>query len=298
MNTLKKHLRTIIIALFSILAARSAFTHDIWYIDSQSVSWTCATEADFSRISYFRLDENRWQRSDAAEFYETHSPEIPLVIFVPGYSATPADIVEEGMKLSALCAQKNIPCRMVFWGWPARRVYTPLPEDIRAKLPVTAASARYLAMFLRRLPPGSSVSMFGFSFGARIICDAVELLRNSCPPEIRIRLVLAAPASDRNWLGEHCRHADVPKIAEKTLILCNANDRALRFYPRLYADGSRPEALGRLGPHYCTISPEFRSKIETVDVGPYVGGQHRTLPYMDTPPFRRRMGTYLLFADR
>ena len=303
MNIFTKHLcrrmtAILLSAVFLVTAvANFAFAaQDIWYIDSQCVSWTHASEAEFQRLSYYQYGENEWVPSDSATFYATHQPDIPLIIFLPGFAATPDDTVEAGMKLASFCPKER-PCRLVFWNWPAQRDYSGLRNDIRTKIPIAAASGRYLAMFLRNLSPGSMVSIFGFSFGNRMSCDAVEFLSSAHPEGIRIRLVMAAAATDYSWLAENHRHGNVPRLAEKILVLYNPGDRALRFYSFLYGDGSRPEALGRFGPPLCAISPENRGKFEAVDVNPSVGGNHRTLLYLEAPAFRYRIGQYLFFDE-
>ncbi|MDO4550690.1 MAG: hypothetical protein Q4C96_05510 [Planctomycetia bacterium] len=276
---------------------KSHSSQDIWFIDLQCVSWNCASCSNFEKISYFQLDdEGKWRHSDAVTFYETVSPDIPLIFFTPGYTSTSEDTVNAGMNLARLCGNEH-PYRLVLWNWPAKRVYPGLAEDIRAKIPVAAASGLYMAMFLKKLPPKSQVSLYSFSFGARVVCDAVESLGDSRPEGMRISLVLSAAATDYFWLSENGRHLNVPRLIDRALILCNMHDRALRFYPLLYGDGSRPDALGRFGAPRCAISPEYRGKFESVDVGIYVGAQHKTQLHMDTPAFRQRIGKYLFFDE-
>jgi esterase/lipase superfamily enzyme len=152
-------------------------------------------------------------------------------------------------------------------------------------------------MFLNRLKPESQVCMLGFSFGNRIICDAVAKLGDNRPDGIQIHLVLTAAATDWHWLMPGSRHGEVPRLTEKILILYNPDDRALKFYPFLYGDGSRPEALGRLGLPLPRIAPEFRDRIEAVNVQRSVGGHHRTIWHLQTPIFRQRMNDLLFFGD-
>ena len=269
---------------------------DIWLIDSHNAPWNHASEAGFSKTVYYRLDGNRWVRSDAETFFETQSPEIPLVVFSPGYTSTISDTIEVGMSLVRLYG-KNQNCRTVLWNWPAEKVRVRLACDIRDKIAVTAASGEYMAMFLRRLKPESQVCMIGFSFGNRIICDAVEKMNDDTPDGMRIHLVLTASATDRGWLASGSRHGHVPGLAEKILIFYNPADRALVFYPLLYGNGSRPDALGRFGPPWTRIMPEYHDRIEAVNVQPYVGRKHLTQYHLQTPIFRQRMNDYLFFDD-
>lgn len=269
---------------------------DIWMIDSYSIPWTKASEKSFERIAYFKLEKNRWVRSDAETFHSSQTPEIPVVIFSPGYTSTTSDTVGVGMSLYRICELHEKPFRMIFWNWPAKKEIICLRPDIRAKIPVATANGEYMSMFLRKLKPESKVSILGFSFGTRIVCDAVEFLGDDRPEGMRINLVLAAAATDQQWLSARSRHKDVPRLTEKLLVLYNPNDRALHFYFGLY-NGGHVEALGRFGPPIQAIQEEFRDRIEAVNVFANVGVRHRTVYHLNSKPFRDRVDSYLLFGD-
>ncbi|MDR1382858.1 MAG: alpha/beta hydrolase [Planctomycetaceae bacterium] len=283
-------------AFLVLLTSTSSFAgqQDVWLIDSHSVPWTHASETGFDRIAYYQLVNHRWIKSSANEFFKTQNPETPLVIFSPGYTSTTSDTVEIGAKLVRLYSQ-NHHCRTVFWQWPADRQFLCLSQDIRAKIPVADTSGQYLTMFLRKLKPESKICMIGFSFGNRIICDAVQ---NSGDLGFHIHLVLIAAATDRLWLSAHSRHADVSKIAEKIFVFYNPDDRALKFYPFLYGSNYHTDALGRFGPCLSQISEENRNKIESINANRYVGKYHRTINYIQTSFFRQRINDYLLFESK
>ncbi len=283
--------------LSTVITCPTIAAQDIWLIDTHQVPWSSASEAGFTRTIYYQLVGNQWIRSNAETFYETQVHDIPVVMFSPGYTSTTTDTVEVGMTLTRLY-KPGQNCRTVFWNWPAEKVRCRLGRDIREKIPVTAASGQYMAMFLQRLKPDSKVCMIGFSFGNRIICDAVENMGDNRPEGMRIHLVLTAAATDRNGLATGSRNGNVPRLAEKILILYNPADRALKFYPLLYGDGSRPEALGRFGPPMARIAPEYRDRIEAVNVNPYVGKYHRTVYHLQSPVFRQRMNDYLFFDEK
>ena len=285
----------IIFSLTGIVSTVSA-GQDIWWIDTHQAPWNATSEEGFTKAVYFQFDGHRWVRSDAKSFYQTQSPDIPLVVFSPGYTSTTSDTVEVGMSLVRLY-RSNQNCRTVFWNWPAEKIRVRLVRDIRDKIAVTATSGRYMTKFLQQLKPKSQVCMIGFSFGNRIICDAVERLGDDRPEGMRIHLVLTASATDQGWLASGSRHGNVPRLAEKILILYNPVDRALTFYPLLYGDGSCPIALGRFGPPMTKIMPEYRNRIEAANVQPYVGRHHRTLYHLQTPIFRQKMNDYLFFDE-
>ena len=267
---------------------------DVWLIDTYQAPWNCASEAGFKKAVYYQLVENRWIRSDAESFFETQTAEVPLVLYCPAYTLKTSDTVETGMALVRLY-EPGQNCRTVFWNWPAEKIRLRLAPDIRDKIAVAVASGDYMAMFLRQLKPESQVCMISFSFGNRIICDATVQLGDNRPDGMRIHLILTGSATDQDWLASGSRHGDVPRLAEKILIFYNPSDFKLRFYPFMYGNGSRPDALGNIGPPLSRIAADYRDRIEGVNVQPYLGRKHRTVDQLRSSVFRQRMSEYLFF---
>jgi len=280
-----------VVVFFRVLCVPIRAAEDVWLIDTHNADWTCASDADFEKIKYYQLVNYCWVKSNAEKFFQTQTPDVPLILFAPGYTSTTSDTIEAGMTLVSLYNGKHN-ARTVFWEWPADRQFLRLSHDIRAKIPVAAASGNYVSKFLRKLQPESQICLIGFSFGNRVICDAVQ---NSGELDLHIHLILMASATDRFWLTKQGRHADVPRFAEKILILYNPQDRALKFYPSLYGGCYRPESLGRLGLPTSQISEEYRNKIESININSYAGKYHRTVKHLQSPAFRQKMGEYLFF---
>lgn len=267
---------------------------EIWFLDSYGMSWNNANEENFEKLKYYKLEGRSWVLSDAQTFFETQDPEEPLIVFVPGYTSTTKDTVEVGMTMVRHFDPKK-PARVVLWNWPALKRYCSLGHDIRAKMPVASASSDYLVMLLRKVKPESKVCIYGFSFGNRIVLDTVERLGTERPEGMRIRLVLGSAATDRSFLAYRHRNGNVPALSEKILVFYNPVDRALIFYPLIYGDGSRPQALGLNGASLCSIRPEYRNRFEMVNLFPEVGVRHITVVLMRSPAFRQRIGTYFFF---
>ena len=295
------HRTVIAVFLFGVIVLISGTpclfgNQDIWLVDTRTASWNSADEQEFGKIRYFRLIQNRWERSDAATFFETQEPQTPLVVYTPGYTSTMSNTIEIGLGLTRLYDPTKTH-RTVFWHWPSEKIYPRLGHDIGTKIPIACASGEYQAMFLQRLKPESKVALLGFSFGNRVICDAVAKWGVGNPTHLRIRLVLTASATDRIWLADHSRHGDVPKLAEKILILFNPLDRVLKFYPLLYKGNHAPDALGRFGPPMQQILPEYRDRIEAINIQGHLGPKHRTIHHLETRMFRSWVNDSLLFSD-
>ena len=273
---------------------------EVWMVDLHCAHWRCANDEEYKKLRTFRLEKKcpchagHWGISNQEEFLETSDPDVPLIIFVPGYTSTPQQTVDVGMMLvRQFDSQKS--GRTVFWNWPSEKQSSWLPSDIREKMPVASATSDYLVQFLRSLKPNSKVCIFGFSFGNRIVLDAVERLGDDRPEGLRIHLVLAGAATDRNFLARNHRNGNVPAIAEKILIFFNPFDRALLVYPLIYGTNHMPEALGQYGPPLGAILPQFRDRIESVDVFSQVGIRHITAASMSAPAFKQRIGMYFFF---
>ncbi|MDR0704715.1 MAG: hypothetical protein LBF88_06955, partial [Planctomycetaceae bacterium] len=243
---------------------------------------------------YRRLQNNRWESSDAVTFFDSLNPAVPLIIFAPGYTSTTSNTIEVGLGITRILPSEK-PYRMVFWNWPSQRVVHLLRPDIRAKIPVAVANGYYLAQLLRRLKPESLVCLLGFSFGNRILGEAIANLEKQTPEKLRIRMVMASSATDQHDFAEGAKYSRIPELVEKILILYNPLDFRLMFYPFLYDSEIQINALGRYGPS-ASVRQKFQDRIEAVNVDSYIGIRHRTLIVLNTPAFRQRINTYLFFA--
>jgi hypothetical protein len=290
-----RHFVLLSFVFFGTLATATSYAEqDIWMIDTHSVSWTQTNDNEFAKIEYRRLQNNRWEPSDATTFFDSQNPAVPLIIFAPGYTSTTANTIEVGLGITRLLPSDK-PYRMVFWNWYSERVVHWLRPDIRAKIPVTVANGYYLAQLLRRLKPESLVSLLGFSFGNRILGEAAANLEKNTPEKLRLRMVMASPATDQHDFAEGAKYSGIPELVEKILILYNPADFRLTFYPFLYDSETQINALGRYGPS-ASVRKKFQDRIEAVNVDSYIGIRHKTLIVLNTPAFRQRINAYLFFA--
>ena len=279
-----------------VAAAVPSECQDIWRVDLHAIAKASANERHFSKLVYYRWQENRWQSSDADTFFKTQQPEIPLIFFVPGYTSTTPQTTQVGLGI-VQDFDPNKQCRVVFWDWFSDRGIGNIRRDVRNKLPIVDNAAGYLALLLERLESQSKACLFGFSFGSRIVCNAAETLRkNDQRPEgLRLHLVLAGSATDSDWFAKGQQHGRVPEIVEKILVTYSPGDWALRFYPLMYNLRCRPKALGFEGLPMRSIAPEFQDTFENVNVNRYIGDEHKTLLHVRTPAFQRRIDSYFFF---
>ena len=296
-------IRTLVLtfSLFILLKTQLALAvpnenQDIWRIDIRPVAHLKACGQNFTKLRYFRWENNRWQPSDAKTFFDTQCADIPLTVFAQGYSLTSQETTQVGLTLIRHF-DPNKPCRVVLWDWFSDKKDKHIRRDLRSKIPVGYNTANYLALFLQKLKPQSKACLFGFSFGCRIVCDAVEALRKSGhrPDGLRLNLVLSGAATDRHWFAQGQRHGRVPEIVERILVTYNPDDWVLWYYPLMYCIRSEAMALGLEGLPMRNIAPEYRDQFENINVERYIGHRHQTRYHMRTPVFRSRISEYFFF---
>ena len=279
-----------------IVAAVPSECQDIWRVDLYAVARLNADEQYFSKLKYYRWQNNRWQASDAEVFFDTQQPEIPLIVFTPGYTLTAQQTTQVGFGI-VRNFDPNKPCRVVFWNWYSERGNGNIRRDLQNKIKVVNNTAGYLALFLQALKPQSKACLFGFSYGGRVTCNAAEALRknNQQPEGLRLHLVLSGAATDREWFAKGHRHENIPQIAEKILVTYNPDDWALPLYHLIYDFRCDTIALGLEGVPMRSVPPEFRDRFESIDVSRYTGNKHNTLQHVQNPIFRNRINTYFFF---
>jgi hypothetical protein len=279
-----------------VAAAVPSNKQDIWRVDLRPVARLKAGEQHFAKLKFHRWVENRWQPSDRETFFETQQAELPLIVFVPGYNLTTRETTQVGLGLVRNFDPEK-PCRIIFWDWFSDRGPGNIRRDVRSKLPIVNNTAGFLSLFLQKVEPQSKVCLFGFSFGCRIACQAVEMLRQSeqQPEGMRLHLVLSGAATDQNWFAKGQQHGKTPEIIEKILITYNPDDWVLRFYHLMYECGYRPTALGYEGLPVRSIAPEFRERFENINVNRSTGDEHQTLLHVRSPAFQSRINTYFFF---
>jgi hypothetical protein len=173
---------------------------------------------------------------------------------------------------------------------------------LQAKAAYSDVQSYYLAQCIQRMNPDLSISMIGYSYGARVITGAMELLaggtiagmRLDQPPTTRtgeMRAVLVAAAMDNDWLLPGRRNGEALELLDRLLVTRNPCDPALKWYPRLYRQRGA-DALGYTGPA-CPVAlgPDV-GKIELLDVAQSVGENHSWYDYLSAPPLRVRLGWY------
>ncbi|MGL4594700.1 MAG: alpha/beta hydrolase [Thermoguttaceae bacterium] len=247
------------------------------------------SDKHFERLYVNRLsdDGKRWNDGNVDDFFATHDPTIPLVIIIHGNWMKLSDAKVHGIKFHQLAKDRG-DFRLLVWSWPSERELRNIREDAKLKASRADVQARFLAEFLRRLPVQSKVSLIGFSFGAKLASETLQLIAKTAEVSsedsvlvehgnighsLRLRTVLLGAAMDQQSLGIGHQYGLALSATEKMLIHVNNEDKTLCYYPLLV--GLRgPQAIGKKGVSLAGMPQNYRNKIKSVNANPVLGNQH------------------------
>jgi hypothetical protein len=269
--------------------APSVREDELWLVSTRHLCFP-----DWNDPSSYDLDVRRynptvgWQTSSLVEFLA--GPSRLTVVYVHANRTNWSDAIELGhvaYQSLVSCAGNGPLMRFVIWSWPSDQVHGPL-RDLRSKAERADCDGSFFGWFLSQLPPGTSVGVVGFSYGARIISGGLQLLSggmlngHTLPDSrsgepLHIRAVYLAAAMDRDWLYPSGYHGQSLSQVERLLITYNGCDPALKRF-RFVDPCTRATALGFTG-IYAGGLGEAANRVEQLDVASWVGKTHDQLQY-------------------
>ena len=172
----------------------------------------------------------------------------------------------------------------------------------------------HLARLLQEFPAGSRVGLIGHSHGGLVVLSALHLLGggtldddtrpyrfSGLPgeiPTLRLRAVVIASASDRQWLAPGERFDRALEGGEAVLSLYNPLDPVLVLHPfgrcsdhrrAMGQAGLRRLDEGRLGP----LAARYRER----NIASFIGANHTFRGTTVIPPVAGWIGSYTWAAD-
>jgi hypothetical protein len=280
----------------------------LWMVSTRHLSTADACQGRFDP-QFARYDcQGGWTKSSWQEFAAVDQPGLVTTIFIDGNGADEERADRDGRLAYKLFAQSGCsqqPTRFVIWSWPADRVRGGLKYDASVKACRTSVEGYFLAQFLDRIDPDSRVSLFGYSFGARVTTGALHVLGggdldgrrlNHVHPAQRLSMhaVLLAAALDDDWLLPGHRNGNALAPIDRMLITVNNCDRVLHFYPVLSCG---PEALGYTGVASSSQLGADREKILQIDINSFVGKRHYIHEVFESPALVTLFRNVLLFEE-
>jgi hypothetical protein len=291
----------------------AATGNDVWLLSSRY-----AGSGGQPCLQAWHYHAGEWLPASSDEFVAAaHHQDLPTCFWIHGNWIDHYAAAAEGWRVYEALKRYAPPgyrFRFVIWSWPATQSQ-PALRDVRAKAVCSDVHAYYLAWLLGQLPPTAQVSVWGFSYGARLGTGALHLLGGGMlagrtlqdeelpgPLEVadaaaagrhpRLRGVLLASGTESCSLAVGQRHGRALDVLERLLVLYNSRDSVLHWYPLLYGLHG-PTALGYTG--VAGYLGDNRAKVSQIDAGAWIGNQHDWEPYVYSPALMNSAAPLLLF---
>ena len=250
----------------------------------------------------YNLEGKRWSKTPYERLLKT-GRHLETVLWVHGNLTTATEAFATGLRVYRNLVsdrESRLPVRFIIWSWPASKVLNRPVPDARVKAARTTWAGLRLAGLLDQMPNEASVSLLGFSFGARVVAAALELLAGGELNGKRIknlrddqsyRVTLFAAALDSHWLLPGSRFGSALKVISHLTLLTNDCDWILKHYGKLYGHCGRrgPAALGYTGLNVGILSTGEKEKIKQFNVSPSLGKEHTLQAYLNSRSATQRI---------
>ncbi len=280
---------------------------DLWLVSTRDLD-PCGQPGG-EQPRYWRLGQDRqWEAADVKAFLAGDSPTVPTAFFLHGNRTDRQDAVNTGWGVYRVLKEQagGRAFRFVIWSWPSDRIAGGNRRDVRVKAARSETESYYLADCIRQINPAVPVSLIGYSFGARTIGGALNLLAGGefagqtlpqpgAAERTPLRAVLVAAAMDDVSFLPGGANGRALAPLDHLLVAYNPADPATRWYSRMFR-GRGPEALGHSGPA-CPgrLGPEAE-KMEQVNLCCEVGWHHKWECYLSASGLRSRLAWYAFLA--
>lgn len=264
-------------------------------------------------LKYYQYDPESgsgiadWSTSDLTTFLEQNTSDTSIVFYVHGNRVAHGEDRQRALTMYRDLIRHAVaprPILFVTWSWPTARLKGHL-RDVRVKAYRSGRAGYQLAWLLDQLGPEASLSMIGYSFGARVITGALHVLgqgrlgslhleTRKHPMPKSTRVVLLTGALHDDWLLPKRYHGRALSQIDQILILYNPCDPAMKWYP-IIDRHCRSFPIGRWGLSSCgNLSKTDRLKIEQRNVCGYLGRSHDLSRYLCSPSLMSQVWSHLL----
>ena len=281
--------------------------HQHWMVSLKSVGGCNSQSGDAGPEYYFRQRDadGSWRARELPDFLSSQVQDVPTIFFVHGNPTPLFRVHEMGRQMWQLLEREaeGRPFRLVVWAWPDDRKMNRRTAQYEASR--SDVQGYGLARLVEQANLDAPTSYIGYSFGARVVASALELLaggqvagRQLDAPAARLRgarVMLLGAALEDYWLAPGYRYGRALDMVERMVVTTNACDPAMRFYGLIYR-GPGPNAVGRFGPTCLNRLGEARDKLEVIDLSCSVGKNHDWYLYMSALGFLSRLGWYTYLA--
>ena len=277
--------------LFDVPPPASA-TDEVLLISTRAVGTDCHSDKMNRELRCHRFNRrSQWEQANWRQLFASHEA-IPTIVYVHGNRVAPGRDRAEGLRVyqSFKKHRRTIgPVRFVIWSWPSSKIPGPI-KDYLVKAQRTNPVAWQLAWWLDQLPSETPISLFGYSYGTRVVSGAAHLLAGGRLGELRlasrkhperppVRAVLLAAAYDADWIQPGRFYSHALGQVERLVLATNELDPAMRFY-HLSNGRGRMHALGKSGVYQVQSLGSAARQLGRVDFTREVGRSHSLVDYL------------------
>ncbi|MBO7725540.1 MAG: hypothetical protein J6S40_03640, partial [Thermoguttaceae bacterium] len=272
----------------AVAAAPAARGTEVWAISTENLS---GYSVQPNQLYCWRAEAGQFIGSSVNEYKETLTADVPTVILIHGNMTDWSGALRHAQSLKRRIDQMRtrqqieVPYRLVIWKWASERQDQRIRSDSQYKAFLADLNGFYLASFLSAINGvGSDVTILGFSFGARTIGCALELMAGGSvygrvlPEEQRYvagnryHAILLAGACNYGDFSVQGQYAHGSNLISSMINVFNPVDNALSFYPLLYGPAG-PQAIGVAPIDPKTVASSFKNRLWSINSSGY-GAQH------------------------
>ncbi|WP_040769963.1 hypothetical protein [Novipirellula maiorica] len=297
----------------NLALADETLSNRLWLVSTRAASSCAPSLNQTNQIKFWSSDPSvPWQQANLGNFLncvngDVAADPVPLCIYVHENRVSAQEAWGRAKsiycQLQRAAPSPNDRFRLVMISWPSDRIGIRPRPDAQIKAQRSEMHGYYLAWLLEQIDPRVPISLFGTSYGPRMITAALhfraggtisgrQLATTNASLRPPVRVALFASALDCDWLLPNHHHGRALTQVERMLIMYNPSDSVLHWYPRLNGRGG-PAALGSVG-----LSPSRLGvdgyKVQQLNVSRSVGKTHSWQAYEGNPAIMSRVAPYLL----
>lgn len=275
---------------------------DLWLVNTRCAPRCKNLDCGFEELIYKRYDRDscRWVRESREAFLAQESSH-PTMFFAHGNSLNHKNAMKQCWQVYCKMRCCEGPKRLVYWSWPAERVYKTkglrvremIEKNLRIKYVYSEYQGYYMAKLVNQMSLSQRVMMAGHSYGGIIASSSAHFLGGGClrgltleggaaveRPNLRVGVI--SGAFDHDMLEPGKRYGQTFVAAEKVYVTRNINDRTLKKWPK--TSWRCCKAIGVLGVNANRIG-EYRNKLCQQTMTSDVGTSHYLTPHLKSVRF-------------
>ncbi len=275
---------------------------ELWLVNTRCAPRCKNLDCGFERLIYKRYDREcrRWVRESRESFLAQEST-MPTMFFVHGNSLNHKNAMKQCWQIYCKMRCCPGPKRLVYWSWPAERVYKTkglrvremIEKNLRIKYVYSEYQGYYLAKLVNMMSLSQRVMMAGHSYGGITSSAAAHLIGGGClrgltleggaaveRPNLRVGVI--SGAFDHDMLNPGNRYGQTFVSAEKVYVTRNIKDRTLKKWPK--TSWRCKKAIGVLGVNANRLGV-YRNKLCQQTMTDDVGTSHYLTPHLKSVKF-------------